>query len=405
MPINYSIIIPAYNEELLLVNSLESLQIGGERFKDQNKFALGRGVGQKQKSRLKTLTGLKAVKCILLLVLMQVSYAASADAPVFATTTQSNYARKFVPPKGKAVVYIYQRRGDGKGVSPTIWLNKYKVGRLVPGAFTVLKLSPGRLKIRVNANKPAHLSIVAKAGKIYRFRLSVTQTAAGSRARLIEYPRSDMASTRWIRNPRTVTSVATRSPGATKRARAKPVRKSRRNRGQVVVPGDIGLMFKVGALTLSEDTQMITGANRRFDNSVSGLYAIEAYYQFDTGLTLGGEIMHYTTEFTTVGFNDRHDVDVIVLMANTKKYFHTSSRLQPFIGVGIGFASTNISGPAINGYTYGLAYQLMAGVEYRGTNMGVFGEVKYVGADTESKYDVNIDVSGIGIFAGIAFHF
>jgi len=363
----------------------------------------------------------KVVEYLLLLVMLLVSYTASAVLPVFGTTAESKYAQKFAPPKGKTVIYIYQRHGDGNGVSPMIWLNNYTIGRLVPGAFTVWKLSAGQLRIRIGGTEPAHLSMVSEAGKIYRFRLSVTQTAAGSRAqltRMAESSRSDMATTQWIKNPLKVTSVAIRAPArvpaATKPVPAKlvtesPVKKPEHdpsaNPKVFIGPSDIGLMLKLGALTLSEDTQMILGANRRFDDSVSGLYAIEAYYQFGSGYTLGGEILSYTAGFTTVGFNDKHDVDVTILLVNGKKYFRTRSSLQPFIGAGIGVASTDISGPTINGNTSGVAYQLMAGVEYRSNNIGVFGEFKYVGADTEDDNNESVDVSGIGFFAGIAFHF
>lgn len=342
---------------------------------------------------------MQVVKYILLLVMLVVSHAAFATPPVFGTAAQNRHAHAFAPPKGKAIVYIYQRRGDGKGVSPTIWLNKYKVGRLIPGAFTVWKLSPGRLKISVGGIKPISISFNSRAGKIYRFRLSVTQTSAGPKARLMrmhESSRSEIAKTWWIKNPRTVTTVATKRK-RTKHAKAKP--------DVPVVPGDVGLMFKAGALSLSEDTQMILGDDYSFDQSVSGLYAIEAYYQYDSGFTLGAEILRYTAAFTTVGLNDTHEINVTILSANAKKYFRTISSLQPFIGVGIGYVRTNISGPTLTGNTDGFSYQVMTGLEYRGNNIGVFGEVKYVGAKTESDNDVSIDVSGAGVFAGIALHF
>ncbi len=115
--------------------------------------------------------------------------------------------------------------------------------------------------------------------------------------------------------------------------------------------------------------------------------------------------MSYSTEISTPGFSDKNDVDVFIIFANGKKYFRTDSRLQPFIGAGIGGASTDVSGPTIDGSTSGLAYQLMAGVEYRSKNFGVFAELKSISADTESDNNEKIDVSGTGFFAGIAFHF
>ena len=123
----------------------------------------------------------------------------------------------------------------------------------------------------------------------------------------------------------------------------------------------------------------------------------------DTGFAVGGEILSYTAEFTTAG--NKHDVDVLSFLANAKKYFRTDSSLQPYIGAGLGVATTDISGPSISGNTSGLAYQLTAGLEYRSESIGVFGEIKTIGADTEDDSNENIDVSGTGFFAGVAFHF
>ena len=124
----------------------------------------------------------KAVTQILLLGMLLISYTVNAAVPIFGTTAESNHARKIVPPKGKTIVYIYQLRKDGSGVSPTIWLNNYEIGRLVPGSFTVWKLSPGRLNLRVGETETASISILSEVEKIYLFRLSVEQTATGPKA-------------------------------------------------------------------------------------------------------------------------------------------------------------------------------------------------------------------------------
>jgi len=374
----------------------------------------------------------KAVKFIILAVLLLMSHVVLAALPIFGSTTESNYARQLVPPENKAIVYIYQQRGDSGGVSPAIRINNYEIGRLVPGSFTVWKLSPGKLKIGVGGTHPTSVSIISQAGKVYLFRLSVVQTSNGPRSQLTGLPgsfRSDLATMQLIKNPRTVTSLAARVPAKpakpvkppkqavqVKPAQAKSVQErepaprfdlssdSTSQSDETMTPGGIGLMLKTGTLTLSDNAQTILGTARQFDESVSGLYAIEAYYQFDSGIAFGGEILGYTAEFTTAGI-DKHDVDVTILFANVKNYFRVNSSLQPFIGAGIGAASTDISGSTISGNTSGIAYQLMAGIEYRGTDIGVFGEFKYVGADTESDSNESVDVSGTGILAGVSFHF
>jgi len=359
----------------------------------------------------------KGVRYLLIPLILVMSHTVLAAEPVFGTDAESKYTREIRPPKGKAIVYIYQRQQDGTGVSPTIWLNNREIGRLVPGSFTVWQFSPGQVNVRVDGRPPASLSIATQAGRIYLFRLTVTQTAAGEAAQLKLMPESyrggDLAATRLIKNPREVTASVARAPAAvpapapagkpaaTEQAAAKPAARPK----AAPTTGGYALQFKTGALTLSEDRQTILGAERSFDDSASGLYGIEAYYQFPSGVTVGGEIIGYTAEFTTTGLDDRHDVDVLIILANARQYFRTSTNLQPFIGAGIGVASTDTSGPTIAGTTAGLAYQLLAGVEYRLENFGVFGEYKFISADTESDNNEKIDVSGSGLFAGISFHF
>lgn len=356
---------------------------------------------------------MKGIIYTLLISFLLLSQAALAAEPVFGSSAESKYLREIPAPKGKAVVYVYQRETDGSGASPTIWLNNYEIGRLVPGSFTIWQLAPGKLSLRVEGAEAGSFSLISEAGKIYLFRVLVTQTAAGPKTQLMRMPesyRSDLTATKLIKNPRevtmaviaapiksgepTVSAAASEEPAAETSAPATPL-----------TAGGWGLMFKLGSVSLSEDSQTILGSERSFDNNASSPYAVEVDYQFDTGLSLGGELMGYTAKFSTVGANDSYDVDAHILLANAKQYFRTQASLQPYLGAGIGVATTDVSGPSISGNTSSFAYQLLAGVEYRTSSVGVFGEVKYIGADTEDDNGEKINVSGTGIFGGIAFHF
>lgn len=384
---------------------------------------------------------MKAIKNILVLVLLVIYPVAMAAPAIFGSAAESKYARGIAAPKGKAVVYIYQPAENNRAVSPKVWLNNYEIGRLAPGSFTVWQLAPGQLHVRVEGTKPARISLTSQAGKIYLFRLSVKDTPAGTQAALTHLPishRADLAATRLIKNPREVTATVAKvpdkkpmkkqvkpPPSAAKSLVMKPVRESdstpatqqsssvinvRSVPKQTIKSGGYGVTLKTGMLTLSKDTQTLFGTARNFDDSAAGIYAIEGYYQFQSGLIIGGEFLAYSTEFTTLGAS-RHDIDITILFANVKQYFRTDKTIQPFIGGGIGYAVTDTRGPStgssINGNTSGIAYQLLAGVEYRSTDFSVFGEFKFLSADTESSSTstTNIDVSGSGFFAGATYHF
>ncbi len=369
---------------------------------------------------------MKQIRYLVVTALILASYSVFAAAPVLGTDAESKYAREIAPPAGKSLVYIYQRDRDGSGVTPKIWLNNYEIGRLVPGTFTVWQLAPGQLNIRVDGTQPANLSIISEAGKVYLIRVSVVQTAAGPEPELTSLPasyRSDMVATQLIKNPRSLTTVASTSPAkqapppapqvtqaqpapqAESRPASEPVKQTSSSTPAYLTPGGMSLLIKTGALTLSAETQTILGSDWRFDDSASGVYDIELYYQFDSGLTVGGELIGYSAEFSTLANTDKHNVDVLILMGDAKQYFRTEASFQPYIGAGIGFATTDVSGPSLSGSTSGLAYQAMAGVEYRGENIGVTAEYKFISADTEDASGEKVDVSGSGFFAGIAIHF
>ena len=158
-------------------------------------------------------------------------------------------------------------------------------------------------------------------------------------------------------------------------------------------------------LTLADDTQALFGIDRSFDDNASGVYAVEGLYQLPHAITVGGEVISYSTEFTTSGLSDKHDVDVLEIFFNAKKTFRTDWRIQPFIGAGIGGARTDVSGPSISGDAAGVACQVMAGVEFRVKRVGFQAEVKHISADTEDDNNENIDVSGTGIFLGVRLYF
>jgi opacity protein-like surface antigen len=363
-------------------------------------------------------------KYLFFIILLSASQWVTAAEPQFGSDHETRYARNLVPRQGKALVYIYQRAQDGVGPSPTIWLNNYEIGRIVPGSFTVWQLAPGRLGLRVDGVEPVSLSLISQAGKVYLFRLSVTQTQAGPKAQLESLPssyRSDLAATRFIKNPLQVTPTLVQAPAPAKpvtpppavatvakpkpEVKTKPASPPRSEPVPSWQAGDVGLQLKLGSLSLSQQNQNILSSDRTFDKSASSPYGVEVYYQFDDGLVTGGELLGYKAHFTTTGLSDTHDVSVLMLLADVKQYYSTDSRLQPYLGAGIGVATTSVSGPTISGNTSGLAYQIEAGLEYRLASFGIFGEAKYLGAKTKSSNDQTVDVSTTGFFAGIAFHF
>jgi len=356
---------------------------------------------------------------------------ASAAAPIYGSAEETRRARDAMPPEGRSLIYIYRRPDDAGGSSPVIWINAYQVGRLVPGTFTAWRIAPGRVEIRVEGALTTRLPFTSEAGNIYLIRVSVIQIAQGPAARLARMPpgarRNELANTRILRNPRDIPATLPKAlpvvppvvpppPPLPPEPRAAPAppppappapelrAEPKAAPAKRISPSKFVLMLKTGTLTLAEDTQQILGIDRAFDDTVSGLYSIEALYQLPA-IAIGGEVIGYSTEFTSAGASDKHDVDVMNVFVNARKYFRSGRRIQPFIGAGLGAATADISGPTIAGDTFGLAYQLTAGVEFRVARVGLQAEVKHIGAETEDENNEKIDVSGTGAFLGVGLHF
>jgi hypothetical protein len=74
------------------------------------------------------------------------------------------------------------------------------------------------------------------------------------------------------------------------------------------------------------------------------------------------------------------------------------------VGVGLGFTDTTYSGDLTGGAS-GLAYQALAGMEFRFKHFGVYLMGKYLASTTEDSSGEEVEVGGTGILAGVSFIF
>ncbi len=338
----------------------------------------------------------------------------SAAEPIYSSPEETRRIRAAMPVQGRAAIYIYRRHDDAGGPSPAIWLNRYRVGRLLPDTFSALWVSAGRIEIRAEGVQTTRLPLTSEVGNIYLIRVSVIQTAQGPNARLTRVPpdarRNELAAIRLLKNPREIPAAPPKprvapAPSPPAPPAPKPKAEPKGAPAKRISPGKFSLILKAGTHTLTDDIQTLFGIDRSFDDKASGVYAVEGLYQLPHAITIGGEVISYSTEFTTSGLSAKHDVDVLEIFVNAKKYFRTDRRIQPFIGAGIGGARTDVSGPTISGAASGVAFQVMAGVEFRVKRVGLQAEVKHISADTEDDNSEKIDVSGTGIFLGVRLYF
>lgn len=339
----------------------------------------------------------------------------------FATPEQDRYAKQAVPPAGKALVYVY-RQGDARPqTSPALWLNKRNSGQLGPRTYGMWAAGPGRLEVRAGRIDSTPLTITCQAGRIYFVQLAVNADESVS-LRQVPYGtgRTEMRAARLVLDPAIAARAAAapkpvapkpapapaKKPMATKAPPAKkPVVKETRAVGDVpVAKGSSGvtLIAKGGRFQLASDSQIIVGASRKF-SAASMAYGLEGEWRLESGFAFGMELFGHTQDYTTAGVASG-DIAVTNVFLNAKKYFRPGAIVQPYLGAGIGSASSSFSG-AITGSAGGFALQGMTGIAFRWRHFGIYTEFKYERAEVEDAAGQAVDVSGTGLFAGVSVQF
>jgi opacity protein-like surface antigen len=171
------------------------------------------------------------------------------------------------------------------------------------------------------------------------------------------------------------------------------------------VRADWTLILKGGSFRLSDDSQTLSGGiTLSFDEDASSVFGIEGEWRLNDNVALGGEYFTYSNDWVSI-LGTSGEIDTGVLMFNVKRYFNTAKRIQPYIGAGIGFAALDFKGPGGRGTGSDLALQAMGGVAVRWQRIGLYTEVKWLSSEPEDDVGDKIDVSGVGLFAGLSIHF
>ena len=346
-----------------------------------------------------------------------------------ATPEQDRYAKQAVPPAGKALIYVY-RLGDARPrTSPVLWLNKRNSGQLEPRTYGMWAAGPGRLEVRAGRIDAAPLTITCQAGRIYFVQLAVNAYESVS-LRQVPYGtgRTEMRAARLVLDPALAARAAaapkpvapTSAPAPAKKPKAakapparKPVAKETRAAGDV--PAEKGtsgvtLIAKVGSFRLASESQIIVaGLTRNFSAATVG-YGLEGEWRMENGFAFGLEFFGHTQDYTTTGSVESGDMAVTNVFLNAKKYFRPGALVQPYIGVGIGSATTTFSAsPSITindgASAGGFAMQGMTGIAFRWRHVGIYTELKYESAEIEDAAGEKVDASGTGLFAGMSVQF
>ncbi len=162
--------------------------------------------------------------------------------------------------------------------------------------------------------------------------------------------------------------------------------------------------IKVGNFNLSEKTQAIGGFFiTEYDDSSSSVFALEYEKQIKNNISWGGELINYSNDMIRINGIPVSGIgaDTLLIMFNGKKYFDASKIVKPFIGAGIGVSTVSVNEASASG----IAFQAMAGLKFSFKTFSALVEYKLVSSEAEDSVGDKVDVSGSGVFAGIAFNF
>lgn len=330
-------------------------------------------------------------------------------------------AWRATPPPGKALVFVFRSEREPVAARVPVLVNLEPAGELESETFTIMTVSPGRTRVRVGDLVLTSISLEAAANQSYfvwiealagvtPVRTDVRVVSESEGRRLIAKKRfvgAAPAAKADVPLPRPPSSESTVAPPPPTIVAAPPARQPAvvRPTPTPTVSGrasDFALIASIGSFKLANQSQTVGGLASTYDTSSKSVFSIEAEWRNKEGLALGGEVFSYKHELVANGTALTAQQEVLALMLNGKYYFSAASGFYPFVGAGIGSASASFSGN-LSGTTTGLAYQVLAGAEFRFKNAGLHVQYKSLASTTGDSE--KIKAGGSGILAGVSILF
>ena len=160
------------------------------------------------------------------------------------------------------------------------------------------------------------------------------------------------------------------------------------------------ITIKLGSFTLGDKNQTIDFTPVTFNTSSSTVYAVEYERKLRNNLSFGGELISYKNTFAP----ENSKANTTHIFANFKKYFDVTTHVHPFIGVGAGASTVRLTG-GFSGSAGGFGIQFVAGVKFPFEEVSAVVEYKVISAEPADILGSTVDLSGDGLFAGIAINF
>ena len=164
---------------------------------------------------------------------------------------------------------------------------------------------------------------------------------------------------------------------------------------------------KVGLTDWSDNVFQISNNTITFDNSIRASAGVEGGYLFANGIALSAESMFSSVEATNETAGPEEGIaEEGSLVALATYYFPTGNSFQPFIGVGAGVYSIEISESNTNAELSGYTGQVRLGALMQfSKKITGFIEYKYFSIDVDDENNLAIKTNAWFFGGGVSWHF
>jgi len=339
-------------------------------------------------------------------------------------------------PAGKAAVFIYRSDRTPVPAPVPVTVNAERAGDLAHGTFIVAIVAPGKVFLRAGDRILSSLSLQAAANRNYFVRLEATSALLPVRTQMRQVSesaaRGPLRGSRFVGRGAAAEAAAkkylgaapavARAPAAPRAAPSAPPPPAPRVAQAAPPPPapraapapaavspaaesgwDVAVIAKGGAFKLSDSTQVI-GTFPSTYQTTSPAASLELEWRSRDGLAVGGEVFYHKNKVTNDVNGQTGERTVVSFFLNGKYYFRATDWFYPFAGIGVGGATASYGG-GLSGKASGVAYQGMAGTEFRFGNVGLYLEYKYLASTTDDGTGNKAKVGGNGAFAGLSLIF
>jgi opacity protein-like surface antigen len=334
-------------------------------------------------------------------------------------------ARRATPPPGEALVFVFRIDTEPVAARVPVVVNTVLVGELENGTFITATVGPGRTYLRIGDRVLSTLSFVAAANLSYFVRVNAihgqilvrtevhpVSDAEGRRA-LAQSSFVGVAPAASALRPQPPSAPATAAPptqqpshaatpAATQPAAAREMSSSTESGRD----WKLALIANGGVFKMAAADQVVAGLARTYDTTSKSVFGIEAEWRSEAGLALGGEVFNYENDLAATGSTGTFvsaQQKVLAVLVNGKYYFRVADWFFPFVGAGVGQSNATYSGGR-RGKARGLAYQGLAGMEFRFNQIGLIVQYKNL-VSTVGDAAREVNVGGSGILAGVSIIF